>query len=172
MVVSGCLHALRCLTARKQTRCLFNKEVGWAPLPISTFWRREMCIYASSESRYWSEVTGHLHAPSTLASTKRPQIQMAGWARCRFICRRIQLTTRSWIQVVRSVSRTLFVWLAEQSPKYDDSLKTMKDVDYSGINSTKSPSPGAGKVSEPRVMSQFERTRAALRVYTGVFLLS
>jgi hypothetical protein len=57
-----------------------------------------------------------------------------------------------------------------QTPKYDDSLKTIKAVEYSGINSTKSPASGAGKVSEPRLISQFERAFEALCVNFGVFL--
>jgi hypothetical protein len=63
-----------------------------------------------------------------------------------------------------------------QTPKYDDSLKTIKAVEYSGINSTKSPASGAAKISKPRLMSQFEKALEAVCVCVcvcvGVFLQS
>jgi hypothetical protein len=102
---------------------------------------------------------------------KKLQILMAGWAQCRFVYGKQQIShpTGRGIQVVR-FSDTLCLIGRTQTPKYEESLKTIKAVEYSGINSTKSPASVAGKVSEPRLMSQFERELEALCV--GVFLQS
>ena len=47
---------------------------------------------------------------------------------------------------------------------YGDSAKTNEAIEYSGVNSTKSPSSGAGNVSDPRLTSQVGIARSRVRV--------
>jgi len=46
------------------------------------------------------------------------------------------------------LSDTVYLIGQLHTPTYDDSLETNKAVEYSGINSIRSPAAGAGRVSE------------------------